>query len=125
MPQVTITEQALLIRISQLYRPTMPALSLYEATRGVWRIGERRDQAVLAFAVAEGTVREVYEVGSWQPAGTATYRTRPPKDVNIPGRWEFTGTVAKDSIRTKYVGKSIDHYFRRGNSNPINYVNIA
>ena len=97
---------------------------LYEATRGVWKIGEDRDSARFALSIANGMVKEVYQIGAWQPAGTANYKTRPQKDVSIPGRWEFTGTVAHASVRSKYIGNSIAHYFDKGNSNPINYVGI-
>ena len=119
-----ITEPALLIRISKLHRANMPALSLYEATRGVWKIGKARDSAQYALAVAGGIVQEVFAIGAWLPAGTAVYKTRQQKETNIPGRWEFTGRVADTAIRSKYVGKSVAHYFANGNSNPINYVNI-
>ncbi len=33
------------------------------------------------------------------------------KDVQKAGRWEFTGNVAAESIRNKYLGKSIKHFF--------------
>jgi len=42
---VEVTEPALLIRISQRYRDGMASDELYEATRGVWVIGERRYNA--------------------------------------------------------------------------------
>ena len=37
---VEITEPTLLIRINRRYEPAMEGDALYEATRGVWRIGE-------------------------------------------------------------------------------------
>jgi hypothetical protein len=124
MPEIQITEPSLLIRISKLYHEQMTDEQLYEATRGVWRIGGDRDFAQFALSIANGIVKEVYQIGAWQPAGTANYKTRPQKEVSIAGRWEFTGTVAPASVRTKYVGKSAAHYFDKGNSNPINYVGI-
>ena len=124
MPPIEITEPALLVRISKLFHEKMSQEQLYEATRGVWTIGGNRDQARYAFSIAGGLVREVYEVGTWQPAGTSAYKTRPREDVAIPGRWEFSGKLAPEAIRQKYIGNSITHYFQRGNSNPINYVNI-
>jgi hypothetical protein len=124
MPAVNITELAILIRIPKLFEPNMSATALYEATRGVWVVGERRDKVKYALSVANGTVHEVYEVGTWQPAGTASYTTRPKNKVAIKGRWEFVGKVAVPGIRNKYVGQSVAHYFERGNANPVNYVNV-
>ena len=75
-------------------------------------------------SVAEGIVQEVYQIGAWQPAGSADYKTRPRKDVSIAGRWEFTGKVAPEAVRGKYVGRSVADYFKPGNAAPVNYVNI-
>jgi hypothetical protein len=117
-----ITEPALLIRISQMYSPQLSAEALYEATRGVWVIGSRRSNVVFAFAVADGIVREVYEILSWHPAGTTPYKTRPTQDVSINGRWEFVGKVASKIIREKYIDCTVAHYFKKGAVNPIMYV---
>ena len=121
---LTVTEPALLIRIAKLYRPGMTGQQLYEATRGVWKLGPDKDAAEYAFCVAGGIVHEVYSVGAWHKAGTTPYATRPLAQVAIPDRWEFSGKVAPDPIRTKYVGKSIAHYFAKGNASPVNYANI-
>ena len=118
-----ITEPAILIRISRLYRPGMSAHDLYEATRGVWVVGGRRDGATYAFAVHEGIVKEVYEIESWHPAGTTPYTSRSFTDLQREGRWEFLGRPAPDEVRGQYVGRSVAAYFERGNANPIMYVN--
>jgi hypothetical protein len=75
-PPANITHSTVLITINQRYRHDMPATALYEATRGVWVIGERREKAELAMAVFGGVVREVYRVRAWHPAGTLPYSTR-------------------------------------------------
>ena len=123
MQQVTVTEPAVLIRIQKSYNPKMSHEALYEVTRGVWKVGSRREQVEIALAVFDGIVREVFRVDQWHPAGSTTYTTRPRKDVAIDGRWEFTGSVAPENIRSKYLDHSVAHYFSRGNSNPILYVN--
>lgn len=120
---VNVSETAVLIRINQMYSPQLSAEALYEATRGVWVIGERRNRVSYALAVANGIVREVYAVHSWHPAGTTIYKTRPKRDVDFKGRWEFIGEVAPPTIRDKYMGHSVSHYFRRGAANPIMYIN--
>jgi hypothetical protein len=124
MRRVEITEPALLIRIPRLFNERMSERALYEATRGDWKISNRRDAVRFALAVAGGVVQEVYAVGQWQPAGSTQYSTRPKGDVHIAGRWEFTGVVAPASVRDKYFGNSVAHYFSRGASNPITYVNV-
>ena len=117
---VTVREPAILITINRLYRSDMTAEELYEATRGIWVIGPRRDKAELALAVYQGIVREVYRIERWYPAGTLEYRTRPDLSAaSSPGRWEFTGHVAED-VRDSYVGHSVG----KGGQNPIRYVNL-
>ncbi|MFK0571689.1 hypothetical protein [Endozoicomonas sp.] len=86
-------------------------------------VANRRDNAKLAFMIYRGEVKAVYCIHSWFPAGSTTYTTRPEKDVNIDGRWEFTGSKAEDKIFNKYVGTDVSHHFNRGNSNPIFYLN--
>lgn len=118
-----ITEPALLIRISQYYREGMSSEELYEVTRGVWVIGQRREKVQYALSVVKGIVREVYSILSWHPAGSSPYKTRTKEDVSCSGRWEFIGTIAPSVIREKYCDKSVAHYFEKGAANPIMYVN--
>ena len=93
MREVTVAEPAILIRIAQLYEPGMSPDQLYEATRGVWKIGERRESVRYALAISQGIVREVYEIHCWHPAASTNYTTRPIRSVNVKGRWEFTGAL--------------------------------
>ena len=76
MQQVTVTEPAVLIRIQKSYNPKMSHQALYEVTRGVWKVGSRREQVEIALAVFDGIVREVFRVAQWHPAGSTTYTTR-------------------------------------------------
>jgi hypothetical protein len=123
MDAVQIAEPAALIRIAKQYSPALSPAALYEATRGVWRVGPRKDGVRLAFAIAERVIVEVYEVGAWHAAGSSAYSTRPLAEVQVPGRWEFSGKVASPGVRAKYLGKSVAHYFPRGSANPVVYVN--
>ena len=120
---MNISDSAVLIRISKLYDESMTEEELYEATRGVWRIGARRNGAEYVFAIAGGMVLEVYKIKAWTTAGTLKYNTRPRRDIEVEGRWEFSGEKADEDIRARYVGKSVKEYFPRGASNPITYVN--
>lgn len=119
---IKIRHKAILITINQLYRSDMTPLELYEATRGIWKIGPRRNQAEFVIAVYQGVVREVYRIYHWYPAGTLEYQTRDSTEFTSPKnrkRWEFSGKVA-DDIREEYVGYSVGP----GGQNPIRYVNI-
>jgi uncharacterized protein len=120
---VKIAEPSILIRINQLYYYSMSSQELYEVTRGVWKLGERRNNAEYAFAVYQGVVREVYRIENWCPAGTLPYETRNQATLRIPGRWEFEGIVAKPAIRKKYLDLSVGQYFAANSQNPITYVN--
>ena len=113
-----ITHRALLITISQFYRSDMSDLELLEATRGIWKLGKRREKAEIALAVYQGIVREVYRIISWLPAGTLIYKTRNLDDVKSSTRWEFDGKVAED-LRKQYLHKAVG----KSGQNPIRYVN--
>jgi hypothetical protein len=119
---VSISEPCLLIRINKLYRPGMSAEALYEATRGVWVLGERRNGAHYALAVYQGVVRQAYLIHSWHRAGATPYHTRAREDVDAPGRWEFTGVVA-EKLADKYCGGSVEKYLPANAQNPVVYVN--
>jgi uncharacterized protein len=118
--KVGVRHKAVLITINKLYRSDMTALELYEATRGIWRVGARKNKAEYAMAVYQGIVREVYRIEQpWHPAGTLEYQTRDSSSFKDSGRWEFEGSIAND-IRHEYVGFSVG----KGSQNPIRYANI-
>jgi hypothetical protein len=119
---VDVTVPALLIRINRLFRHTMTADELYEATRGTWKIGPRRQGARYAFSVFNGVVREVYAIESWHPAGTTEYLSRDAATLKRD-RWEFLGRVAEAAVRDAYLGGSVAHHFRQGQQSPTKYVN--
>lgn len=114
-PEVEITEPVILITINRLYRRGMTAEELYEATRGNWVIGHRREKAKYAFAVYNGIVREVYEIERWDPAIARR------EEQKRQQRWRFDGIVA--THLQHYVGGSTVNYAVTGAQNPIRYVN--
>ena len=127
---ITISEKAILIRISKSYHDNMSPIDLYEATRGVWKLGDRREEAEYAFPIADGKILEVYKIQSWHPAGSTAYFTRGQHtntygELNIEGRVEFIGVLAAGHIRQKYINQDITHYFKQGSANPTIYLNIA
>jgi len=121
----SVEEPSILIRINRLYRNDMSDNDLYEATRSRWRVGrERRERAELAFSVYKGIVREVYRIDQWSTAPEGSTDDHTDIQRNASGlRWKFVGSKAEASIRSKYLCKSVAHYFTRGSQNPITYVN--
>jgi hypothetical protein len=78
---------------------------LYEATRGIWKLGLRRNKAEYALAVYQGIVLEVYRIKHWLPAASSTYTTRPQDDLKVKGRWEFEGAVDVE-LSGRYAGRA-------------------
>lgn len=116
-----VTDPCLLIRINRQFKYGMSAIDLYESTRGIWVVGERRNKAKFAMAVYAGIIREIYQIESWHPAGTTNYVTRSQTELAVQNnkRWEFVGHVALEPYCTKYLGVSVAHLFRLGQQNPI------
>ncbi len=120
--EVEVIESSIFIRINQKFRYSMTEIELYDFTRGQWKIStERANKAKYAFAIYEGIIQEVYTVLFWLEAGK-TLNTRNDTDA-AKDRFEFIGNIAEPEIRNKYKYKSVEHYFRRGNANPIMYIN--
>ncbi|MEE3487743.1 MAG: hypothetical protein VZT48_06530 [Bulleidia sp.] len=111
----------LIIKINKLYKKDMTAVQLYEATRGYWRIDVKHaDEAEYVLSVAHGTVVEVYEPLAWAQAGTTAMETRgPSKDPEH--RYEFTGSLAPEELRNKYIGRSVKGLFKFGAVSPVTY----
>jgi hypothetical protein len=121
--EVEITEPSILIRIAKGYRHTMTPRELYERTRAYWKVGPKRDRAKLAFAVYAGVVREVYEIAAWFPAFSIFTAEQREAD-RLRDRWEFVGRIADETIRKKYVYRSVAHYIPKYSQSPILYVNV-
>ncbi|MDF1665314.1 MAG: hypothetical protein P1V97_26370 [Planctomycetota bacterium] len=120
--RIDITEPSALIRINRLYHPRLTVMELYDATRGIWKLGKKREQAECAFAIFEGIVREVYEISGWFPAGS-TLNSRNLTGFNSDARWEFVGRLTPDELRERYRNGDVSHLFPSGAQNPIKYLN--
>lgn len=128
--KIEVEEPAILIRINQAFRYTMSELELYDYTRGHWVLNpERARNAKYGIAVYEGIIQEVYEIVDWYKAGTTYSIRQENENINrdelegLETRYEFIGNLAPEYIREKYKFKSVEHYFKQGNSNPIMYKN--
>lgn len=125
--QIDVNEPSLLIRISKAFRYSMSERELYDFTRGFWKVSlTRAEKAKYAFAVYQGIIQEVYKIDKWYQAETTENVRNPEEEILLKtkGRFEFTGEIAPREITDKYKYKSVEHYFKKGNSNPIMYVNI-
>jgi hypothetical protein len=81
------------------------------------------------FATLKGEIKEVYEIEQWLPATKAfsdfwiarlkNQGRTISADEHI-GRYEFTGHVAPEPIRKKYLGRKLP---KRHSGNPILYFN--
>ena len=101
---------------------------LYQCTRCLWNVNlVRAQQAEYAFAVYRGIIREVYKIEEWHPGipteeayWIARFIQQGRKDKpKTKGRSGFTGELAPDRIRNKYVGKHFPERFQ----GPIRYLN--
>ncbi len=102
-------ENVLLLNISQTYKEGIAENELYEATRGV-RVGDinRAESIKYAVAVAVHVVREIYEIDSWDIAGTTKYKMSHLNKKNSK-RKEFVGKRAKGEIR-ELIGCEINDW---------------
>ncbi len=114
-----ITEPVMLIRINNTYRDNISPIDLYNRTRGVWKVGERRKSAMYAFSVFQGVVLEVYKISYWEPA---SYYAPFTKEWDLTDRWQFVGEVDVE-LSKKYKNKSVKNYLKKGCVSPTIYVN--
>lgn len=124
--QEDITENVIFIRVNR-YHYGMTEFELYDQTRRSWKVNpERANKVKYAFAVYDRLILEVYKIVAWFPAHT-TYCSLPvSEDVKQHdidrNRMEFVGQIAEQTIREKYVGKSVTAFYKRGEQNPIKYI---
>jgi len=120
--KATISEQAVLIKLSDTFRYNMSPNELYDYTRGIWIISkDRMALTEYAFAVYDGVIQETYKISGWFEAGS-TFHSRQDKDSwKKKQRYEFVGIIDEE-MRKKYRHKSVNHYFPSGAQNPIRYT---
>lgn len=126
-----ITEPCALIKINDSFPDSASRTDqeLYDATRGMWKmnIDQARAKAKYVLAIYGGVVREVYEVTEWLPANSTMYSEasknwKGTENFKTEGRIEFVGKIAIESIRKKYLWKSVSHLYKSGNANPVMYA---
>jgi hypothetical protein len=108
--KIDIAEKSLLFSINRTYGDYMSDDQIFAVTYRAWRMSERKNEAKYAFAVYKGIVKGVFTIDSWH------------KDELSPGRWAFKGKSAPPEIRDRYMGKSVQHYRKHGEANPVLYI---
>ncbi len=120
LAKISIEEKVILFRINLTHDECAKnldgedyATALYDCTRGVWHISNNEKNAEYAFAVYHGKIVEVYKIENWHNANTTEYKSGRDathlngKYINPTGRYEFTGEVAPNSVRDKYINKDL------------------
>ena len=115
-----IKDDIVVIKINKTYHDGMSAQELYDYTRGIWR---RKIESVAiadyALSVVFGKVIEVYKIDKWMPATKITFKTRKCDPKKCAERIAFIGSVADNSIRKRYIGKSVAKLYKYGETNPV------
>ena len=115
-----LEENIVIIKINQSYREEMSALELYDVTRGCWkRKLESVEKAEYVLAVAYGIVKEVYKVDRWFSADQLNRETINDEPEDHVGRIAFEGSVADESVRSKYLEKSVANLYKFGEADPV------
>ncbi|HEX6943536.1 MAG TPA: hypothetical protein VF128_11455, partial [Gemmatimonadaceae bacterium] len=119
-------DRIVLIRIARLFRSTMSAEELYEATRKWWRVGGPRRQVgsprapEWAFAVHDSLVRAVFRIEKWLPANA----TDVEQDHKRRGRWCFVGHQDVE-MEKLYVPTSVKEQMSRSSQSPLLFLNCG
>lgn len=115
--EVEVIEPVMFIRINELFRDDMSAAQLYDATRSCWKVNFKNASKVdYAFSIYKGIVQEVYRIIEWVEADPTAHEKN-------PGRFEFIGNIAEDTVRDKYKFKSVKHYYKKGDRTSFRYIN--
>ena len=113
-PLTQLDSDCVLININKTYKRAKGSATYYEATKERWAINKRKLSGI-KFALAEyrGFIVEVFQIQGWYAVPTVA------KSGKERIRWGFNGHVAEESLRNKYLNKSVQK--KRGQTNPIRY----
>lgn len=104
-------EPTMIIKINRHYREGMGAEDLYNTTRQWWRVSlDHAQRMKYALAVVNGIVLEVYKMERWEYGGEEHDK-----------RSCFFGQVAEESVRQRFIGKSVKALFTKGDASPVRY----
>ncbi len=116
-PCPEIMEKVILFRIPVRWNPLMTPEELFESTHGWWRLGTRKDDADLAFAVSAGVIRAIYKIESWD------LRKEGDRGFNDGEKPRFGFRGHSIDGFDQYLNKSVKHLFKVGEQSPFKYLN--
>ncbi len=115
-----IHHDLVVIKINRTYYDGISAEALYDYTRGIWkRKIESVSVADYALSVVFGIVVEVYKIDHWMPASETKFTARKVDPKKAAERIAFVGSVAEESVRKRYIGKSVANLYKYGDANPV------
>lgn len=118
-----ITDNIVIIKINKSYREDMTPLELYDVTRGCWkRKIESVKNAEYALSVSDNIVREVYKIDNWKMSKDVVRETVTNNPDTENERITFTGEIAADEIRSKYIGKNVKKLYKWGEADPLKVI---
>lgn len=118
-----IEDNIAIMKINNTYHDGISDLELYDATRGIWKIKlESVKDVDYVLSVAFGMVKEVYKVDAWVPDNQLNRKTIPYDEVKGKDRIGFFGKVAEETIRKKYLNKSVAKLYKRGEANSVKII---
>ena len=113
-PLEKIDEDCLIININKSYKRGSGVDAIYNATKEIWRIQKsRRDKAKFVLSEYKGLIVEVFEVDNWYPKERG-YNLGTKKYGQTYTGYGFNGAIASESIRNKYINKTISPFKKRG-----------
>ena len=118
-----IDDNCIVININTKYNRADGTDAIYQATKEAWRIAKRRidfKSRPIKYVLSEyrGLIIEVFEVKRWYEVKRTTKKSK--QQYNAYG---FEGEVAEESVRNRYINKSIVDRKVKGRANPISYPN--
>ena len=118
-----ITDNVVIIKVNKSYHDDMSPLELYDITRGCWkRKIESVKEADFALSVSDSIVREVYRIDNWKPSIEVIRETVPNNPETEHERITFSGEVAAEDVRNKYLGKNVKNLYKWGEADPVKMI---
>lgn len=116
-PLMELLDPVIIININKTYKRGGGEEGIYKATKDYWAVDKNRIKPI-KYALSEyrGLIVEVYKINEWYPVDAIDRSGKPRVS------WGFNGEVAENSIRQRYLNKSVAHTKKRGAANPIRYT---
>ena len=118
-----ITDNIVIIKVNKSYHENISPMELYDVTRGCWkRKIESVKDAEYALSVHDSIVKEVYRIDNWKPSKEVIRETIPNNPEIENERITFTGEVAIEDVRKKYIGKNVKNLYKWGEADPVKMI---